>query len=230
MLPADTRILADAEAVAVEACRLIVAAAQEAIAERGIFRLVLAGGRTPGRVYQLLATARQQWAAWEIFWGDERCLPPTDPGRNSRLAHQAWLAHVPLPAARIHPIPAELGAAAGAADYAGTLVNQLPFDLVLLGVGEDGHTASLFPGAASTTSSVLAVFDAPKPPAERVSLNFPTLRNCRRQLILLSGTEKSAALAAWRRGDKLPIAQAATATACLLVDTPAAHAAGLASS
>lgn len=227
MLPADTRILGNAEAVAVEACRQIVAAAQEAIGERRVFRLVLAGGSTPGRAYQLLATAGQQWAAWEIFWGDERCLPPDDPGRNSWLAHQAWLAHVPLPAARIHPIPAELGAAQAAAEYAETLVGQQPFDLVLLGMGEDGHTASLFPGAASAGVPVLAVFDAPKPPAERVSLNFQTLRNCRRQLILVSGAGKSAALAAWNRGDRLPIARAANANACLLVDASAAGSAGL---
>lgn len=222
MLPADTRLLADGEALASEACRLIVDAAQEAIGERRIFRLVLAGGSTPGRAYQRLATARQEWAAWEIFWGDERCLPAGHPDRNSALAHQDWLAHVPIPAAQVHAIPAELGAEKAAAAYAKTIADQLPFDLVVLGMGEDGHTASLFPGSAGAAGPVIAVHGAAKPPAERVSLNYPSLRACRRQLILVSGAEKSAALAAWRQGDELPIAQAATDNACLLVDSRAA--------
>lgn len=222
MLPADTRLLADGEALASAACRLIIEAAQEAIDERRIFRLVLAGGSTPGRAYQWLATARQEWAAWEIFWGDERCLPVDHPGRNSWTAQQEWLAHVPIPAAQVHIIPAEIGAELAAAAYAETIADQLPFDLVLLGMGEDGHTASLFPGAADATGAVIAVHGAAKPPAERVSLNYPSLRACRRQLILVSGAGKAAALAAWRQGDPLPIAQAATDNACLLVDTKAA--------
>jgi 6-phosphogluconolactonase len=222
MLPADTRRLADGAALATEACRLIVDAALEAIATRGIFRLVLAGGSTPGRAYQRLATARQDWAAWAIFWGDERCLPAEHPGRNSALAQQAWLAHVPIPAERVHVIPAELGAAPAAAAYARTIAEQLPFDLVLLGMGEDGHTASLFPGSAGAAGPVIAVHGAAKAPAERVSLNYASLRACRRQLILVSGAGKAAALAAWRHGDPLPIARAATDNACLLVDRLAA--------
>jgi len=222
MLPADTRILADAETLASEACRLIVDAAQEAIRERRVFRLVLAGGSTPGAAYQRVAMARQEWAAWEIFWGDERCLPADHPERNSAAAHQAWLAHVPIPAAQVHAIPGELGAEQAAAAYAETIADQLPFDLVVLGMGEDGHTASLFPGAAGAAGPVIAVHGAAKPPAERVSLNYQSLRACRRQLILVSGAAKSAALAAWRHGDPLPIAQAATDNACLLVDTLAA--------
>ena len=218
MLPADTRVLADPEAVAIEACRLISAAAAAAIAQRRIFRLVLAGGTTPGRVYQRLATTAQQWAAWEIFWGDERCLPADDPARNSRMAQMRWLDHVAIPAAQIHLIPAELGAAEAAAQYAETIRNKQPFDLVLLGIGEDGHTASLFPGRKTQAGAVIAVHDAPKPPAERVSLNFETLRACRQQLIIVTGAEKAAALAAWQHGQNLPIAQAVRRDACLLLD------------
>ena len=218
MLPADTRVLADPAAVAAEACRLISAAAETAIAQRRIFRLVLAGGTTPGRIYQRLATTAQQWAAWEIFWGDERCLPADDPGRNSRMAQTRWLDHVAIPATQIHPIPAELGAAEAAAQYAETIRNKQPFDLVLLGIGEDGHTASLFPGRKAQAGAVIAVYDAPKPPAERVSLNFETLRACRQQLVIVTGAEKAAALAAWQHGQNLPIAQAVRRDACLLLD------------
>ena len=218
MLPADTRVLADPAAVAAEACRLISAAAAAAIAQRHIFRLVLAGGTTPGQVYERLATTVQQWAAWEIFWGDERCLPADDPGRNSRMAQTRWLDHVAIPATQIHPIPAELGAAEAAAQYAETIRNKQPFDLVLLGIGEDGHTASLFPGRKAQAGAVIAVHDAPKPPAERVSLNFETLRACRQQLVIVTGAEKAAALAAWQQGQNLPIAQAVRHDACLLLD------------
>ena len=218
MLPADTRVLADPAAVAAEACRLISAAAAAAIAQRHIFRLVLAGGTTPGQVYERLATTVQQWAAWEIFWGDERCLPADDPARNFRMAQTRWLDHVTIPAAQIHPIPAELGAAEAAAQYAETICDKQPFDLVLLGIGEDGHTASLFPGRKPQAGAVIAVHDAPKPPAERVILNFEILRTCRQQLVIVTGAEKAAALAAWQHGKNLPIAQAARRDACLLLD------------
>ncbi|HSG22714.1 MAG TPA: 6-phosphogluconolactonase [Azonexus sp.] len=225
MLPTETRILADAEAVAAEACRLISAAAAEAIARRQVFRLVLAGGSTPGRTYELLAATKQTWAAWEIFWGDERCLPADDPARNSRMAQTRWLDRVPIPAGQIHPIPTELGVVPAAAEYAEVILNKQPFDLVLLGMGEDGHTASLFPGAEEQTAPVIAVYGAPKPPAARVSLNFQTLRACREQVILVTGAEKAAALTAWRQGKNLPIARAVRSDACLLLDALASQSA-----
>ena len=221
MLPVDTRLLADPEAVAIAACHLISAAAAAAIAQRQIFRLVLAGGTTPGRIYQWLATTTQQWAAWEIFWGDERCLPADEPGRNSRMAQMNWLDHVAIPAAQIHPIPAELGAARAAAEYTKLVVDRQPFDLVLLGMGEDGHTASLFSTSADPIAPVIAVHAAPKPPGERVSLNFETLRACRKQLVLITGAEKSPALFAWQQGAQLPIAHAVRNDACLLADSEA---------
>jgi len=219
MLPGDTRVLTDPEAVAAEACRLIGAAAEEAIRQRQVFRLVLAGGQTPRRTYELLAATAQTWTAWEIFWGDERCLPVDHPDRNSRAAHDVWLKHVAIAKDNIHPIAAELGEEQAAAAYATRIQGKQPFDLVILGMGEDGHTASLFPGTGSELASVIAVHDAPKLPAERVSFSVTTLRNCRYQLALICGGEKAGALAAWRLGADLPIAQAVRSDACLLVDT-----------
>lgn len=218
MLPADTRILKDAEAVAVEACRLISEAAQESIRQRHVFRLVLAGGRTPRHAYELLAQTEQDWIAWEIFWGDERCLPADHPERNSRMANDAWLTRVAIPQAQIYPIPAELGATKAALVYAETICDKGPFDLVILGMGEDGHTASLFPGYSIEDGLTLAVHDAPKPPAERVSLNIQTVRACRNQLVLVSGSGKKSALLAWRNGEGGPIAQVVLGEAMLLVD------------
>ena len=227
MLPADTRLLADAEAVATEACRLIGNAAQQAIRQRRVFRLVLAGGNTPRRCYQLLAATEQDWAAWEVFWSDERCLPAGHPERNDRMAHTVWLAQVPIPAAQLHPIPVELGPEIAAARYGALLAEGPPFDLVLLGMGEDGHTASLFPQAAVLDAPVIAVHGAPKPPAERVSLNYQSLQASRQQLVLVCGAEKSSALAAWQQNARLPIARAVTDNACLLIDAAAGRLAGL---
>lgn len=218
MLPADTRVFADSDAVAAEACRLIGAAAHKAIGERRVFRLVLAGGSTPGRAYRLLGATAQNWAAWEIFWGDERCLPLDHPERNDRMARELWLARAAIPEPNIHPISAETGAARAAAGYAEVIAGKQPFDLAILGMGEDGHTASLFPGGEVGDTSVVAVSDAPKPPSGRVSLGYQVLRACRGQLVLVTGAAKSAALAAWRRGDDLPIARAVRSDACLLVD------------
>lgn len=213
MLPRDTQVLADAEAVARRACELIATAAQTAIQERGVFRLVLAGGNTPQKTYERLAQTAQAWERWEIFWGDERCLPVEHEERNSRLG---------LPTTRRFPIPAELGATVAATTYAQTIHDKLPFDRVILGMGEDGHTASLFPGFANDPRALTQpVLDAPKPPAERVSLSVTALQACRQQLVLVTGASKAKALAQWRDGERLPIALVVRDDACLLVDAAA---------
>jgi 6-phosphogluconolactonase len=126
--------------------REILDQANAAIAKRGRFRLVLAGGTTPTAAYRLLRDRDADWAAWHLYHGDERCLAVGDPERNSLVADEAWLHHVPVPRTQVHPIPAELGAEPAAEAYAAVVAEALPFDLVLLGIGEDGHTASLFPG------------------------------------------------------------------------------------
>lgn len=221
MLPVNLKILQNPEEVAAHACRIIIAAAEAAIRERRIFRIVLAGGSTPRRTYEMLAGMVQEWGAWEIFWSDERCQPADHPDRNSRLAQDVWLARVAIPASRIHPIPAELGAVRAAAEYSTVLVDRQPFDLVLLGMGEDGHTASLFSPDDEQVAPVIAVHGAPKPPGERVSLNFQTLRACRKQLVLITGPEKASALLAWQQGKKLPIADAVRNDADLLADSEA---------
>jgi len=186
----------------------ILAAAARAIRERGSFRIVLAGGETPGGAYQLLRTANAAWADWQIHFSDERCLPPGADERNSRRAGRAWLDHVPVPAAHVHTIPAELGAERAAALYAADLQGVGDFDLVLLGLGEDGHTASLFPGHdwgdSPGAPDVLAVLAAPKPPAQRVSLSAARLSRARAVLFLVAGASKRGALARWRAGERLP--------------------------
>jgi 6-phosphogluconolactonase len=205
----DWQVLPDAAAVAQAAAVEISAAAAAAIAARGCFRLVLAGGRTPVAAYRLLRATPQDWARWEIYFGDERCLPPDAAERNSQLALATWLRHVAVPAGQIHVIPAELGAEQAAARYAPIVAAAAPFDLVLLGIGEDGHTASLFPGRTLDPNAwTVAVYDAPKPPPQRVSLGLRALRASRATLLLATGAGKQAAITAWRAGAELPVAAA----------------------
>jgi 6-phosphogluconolactonase len=195
------------------AVQKILHAAHEAIAARGAFRIVLAGGNTPRRVYEALRTAQTAWRCWHVYFGDERCLPAEHDERNSRMVTQAWLEHVAIPAAHIHPIPAEQGAADAAAAYARTVQDIDLFDLVLLGLGEDGHTASLFPqhdlGDTPDAPAALAVLDAPKPPPERVSLSARRLSAAREVMFLVTGSSKAQAVADWRAGIAIPAASIA---------------------
>lgn len=185
----------------------ITEAATRAIAARGRFVIVLAGGRTPVDVYRMLRTQPADWARWHIYFGDERCLPAEDAERNSRMAAEAWLDHIPIPATQIHAMPAERGAPAAAMAYANDLRDIDAFDLVLLGLGEDGHTASLFPGhdwgTAAGAPDVLAISDAPKPPPERVSLSAARLSRAWEVLFLVDGEAKHEAVTRWRAGEPL---------------------------
>ena len=221
--PTRWHVFDDAAAVAVQAAQRILHAASEAIDERGLFRIVLAGGRTPEAAYRLLLDADTDWSRWEVYFGDERCLPVDDAQRNSLMAARALLDSVAVPAANIHPIPAELGAEAAARDYEPLVRAALPFDLVLLGIGEDGHTASLFPGQRHPAEQLThAVHNAPKPPPDRVSLSARALSEARAVLVLVTGEGKRAAVQGWRSGEQLPIAAiGGTATIDVLLDKAA---------
>lgn len=198
------------------ALAFVARAEVDALAARGEFYIVLAGGGTPQRLYQALAGEAHDWPRWQVWYGDERCLPVAHPERNSQRAEAVWLRPVSLPRANNHPIPAELGAEAAAAAYDRQLQAVPTFDLVLLGLGEDGHTASLFPGhdlgTGPNAPAALPVFSAPKPPPERVSLSARRLSDARRVLFLVTGTGKQTALANWRQGATIPAAAIAPAT------------------
>jgi 6-phosphogluconolactonase len=190
------------------AIRFILESAERAIAARGVFRIVLAGGDTPRNIYRTLHSAATKWPAWHIYFGDERCLPAGSPDRNSGIASAEWLDHVEIPSRQIHIIPAELGAESAAVLYALELGDVDEFDLVLLGLGEDGHTASLFPGGAwqhaQLLPAVIAVHDAPKPPPQRVTLSPERLSHAARVMYLVSGNEKRQAVTDWRAGAAIP--------------------------
>jgi 6-phosphogluconolactonase len=200
--------MADAGAMCAKVAARTLAAADEALKRRGRFVVVLAGGNTPRGVYESLRTADADWSRWHVFFGDERCAPRDDPQRNSLMAGSTWLDHVPIPARQRHAMPAELGPVEAARRYAATLEPVGEFDLVLLGLGEDGHTASLFPGRelghSAKAPSTLAVLDAPKPPAERVTLSAHRLSWTREALFLVAGEGKREAVRRWRAGEDLP--------------------------
>ncbi|PLX73015.1 MAG: 6-phosphogluconolactonase [Desulfuromonas sp.] len=196
----------DEKEVAVRACRRILLNADQAIAARGQFRIVLAGGSTPEHTYRLLNKVNTDWRRWQVYFGDERCLPVDDPQRNSGMAARVWLDRVAIPSANIHAIPAELGPHQAARQYEPLVRQALPFDLALLGLGSDGHTASIFPGAPHPGESLVQpVLHAPKAPSQRVTLSAAALSQCQEILVLVTGQEKRAALKAWQQGEALPI-------------------------
>ena len=195
------------ESLSYQVCDEILQSAAEAIAARGKFTIVLAGGNTPRGVYCLLKEAKADWAHWHIYHGDERCLAPDHVDRNSLMARQAWLQYVPIPENQIHDIPANLGPLEGSRDYAQTLKDVGTFDLTLLGLGDDGHTASLFPGhVIDNSADAVPVFNSPKPPAERITLSQLRLSNSRKVLFLVTGTAKQQAVDNWRKGVAIPAA------------------------
>jgi 6-phosphogluconolactonase len=179
----------DAERLAAAAAAIVA----DALRSSPALRLVLAGGTTPKRCYTLLAAMELSWARVTVLFGDERCLEPLDPETNFQIANETLLRTAcPM---TVHRIPGELGPDEAAAVYE-PIVAAGPLDLVLLGIGTDGHTASLFPGnpAVRATGHVVGVRNASKPPPERVSLTLPALRRAKRVIILAAGADKKDAI------------------------------------
>lgn len=188
------------------AAAFVMSCAQVAITHQRRFRLVMAGGQTPSGVYRILRDAHTDWSCWHVYFSDERGVARDDAQSNGRMVRDCLLDHVPIPDSQIHVIPTELGVDQAAARYDTLLQTHAPFDLVLLGVGEDGHTASLFPGQVTDTDQLaVAVHDAPKAPSERVSLSVRALRSTANVLVMATGIGKRDAIAAWRAGASLPI-------------------------
>jgi 6-phosphogluconolactonase len=193
---------ADGEAVAERAAQLIDELLDATLAARGRAHLALAGGTTPAGAYARLR--RRTWDGVELWFGDERCVGPDDPASNYRMVAETLLTHAGDVV--VNRIEGELGAERAAAAYDTLLLERVPsdggpvpvLDIVLLGIGEDGHTASLFPHNAALERSgiaCVAVHDAPKPPPDRVSLSLETLRAARATILLASGPGKAQALA-----------------------------------
>ncbi len=198
---------------------LFIQAAGEAVKKRGRFLAVLSGGNTPVPFFRLLAQpANRNKLPWELmyfFWADERCVPPEHLESNYGLARLKFLAYVPIPQTNLHRIKGELPVREALKDYQKQLLSfaepglKWPrFDFVLLGLGADGHTASLFPGMSFGEKSADPVISAKVQyqdrPAERISLTETIFNTSRLVLFLVSGEEKAEALAATRRGKMDP--------------------------
>lgn len=203
----DIRIFKDSDALSKAATGIFIEAAKHAIEARGRFLVALSGGGTPTGLYRLLANERYRdevnWKKAFVFWGDERCVPPDDPGSNYHQANEILLKHVPLPEENILRVKGELQPEQASDAYAQTLkvfadpgLDWPRFDLVLLGMGEDGHTASLFPGSpVEATSPTLAVTGHYQGrPAKRVTLTSLVFNSARKILFLVTGEGKAVTL------------------------------------
>jgi 6-phosphogluconolactonase len=208
----DVKIFPDPGFLAQAALEMFIERAGQSIADHGAFRVVLSGGSTPQALYKLLASEpfseRVDWARVHVFWGDERCVPPDHPDSNYLKASQALLEHVPVRKENIHRIPAENRPEQAAAAYEETLLayfsslldeeqrSAARFDLVLLGMGEDGHTASLFPGTAAVHETVrwVVAHYVDKLAAWRVTLTPAILNRAAAIVFLVAGEGKREAL------------------------------------
>ena len=210
------RVYGTPEEVAAAAAARFVELAQESVAERGAFSVALAGGSTPRRVYELLAgpelSAQVSWPATHVFFGDERCVPPDDPDSNYRMVNDALLSHIHIPAQNVHRIEGRGDAAANASRYEDELrglfgdANHPRFDLVMLGMGDDGHTASLFPRTAALAErrAWVAANWVEKLGAWRITLTAPAINAARHIMFLVNGAGKAARLREVFRGAQDP--------------------------
>ncbi len=206
-MPLDVhRIVVAPEALPEIAARHIAKSIEQAVADRGRASVMLAGGSTPRAVYRHLAqTQGLPWDKVEIYFGDERAVPPGDPQSNYRMARESLLDAVSIPSSQIHRMPAERpDREVAAEEYARLLPERL--DLIILGVGEDGHTASLFPGSSALSERVRKVVAVVGPQAlHRVTVTPPVIAAAREKIILVSGAGKAGAVAQALEGPDQPV-------------------------
>jgi 6-phosphogluconolactonase len=208
-------IFPDLETLSQAAAGLVVKRCKLAVEAQARFSIVLSGGSTPRRTYELLGTApyRDQiaWQSVHVFWGDERCVPSSDPRSNAKMAYDVLLDKVPIPQLQIRPVRCSEDPSRAAKDYEDVLRtffhDQPPrFDLVLLGLGGDGHTASLFPGTPALKEDerwVAEVF-TPGQDFQRITLTVPIINAAAAVAFIVSGSEKAQALHQVREGDVDP--------------------------
>lgn len=212
----EVQVYADAPALMQAAAEEVVTLATAAIAAHGRFSVALSGGSTPKALYALLAeppfAGQVDWTRAHVFWGDERTVPPDHADSNYRMAHEAWLGHSGILPEHVYRIHGELDPAQAAADYENVLrtffgADALPrFDLVLLGLGDDGHTASLFPGTAVVHEAArwVVAHYVPKLDTWRITLTPPVLNAAATVAFLVSGSKKAARLQEVLRGPYQP--------------------------
>lgn len=241
-MPETVCICENPQELAHRAARHIADAATAAVSQRGRFSLCLSGGDTPMETYSVLASELRDsvpWEAVDVFWGDERCIPLERPDNHFTMARASLLSHVPIPPENVHRARGEAAdPAASALEYEATLRDYFghpdgfpTFDLVLLGMGEDGHVASLFPGSDGWAERERWVVDhhvvKRGERVRRLTLTMPVLSGAREVVLLVSGELKAEMLAAVLGGEADVPARELNATAadvCWMVDARAAAA------
>ena len=198
------RDFTSAEQMARAALSQLLQVAVESIAARGRFVLALAGGTTPIPLYKLLARTTVDWERWCLIYTDERCLPYGHQQRNSTMVENNWLRPAGFPQQNHYLPDLEQEPERAAAAYSAAIEGLLPLDIALLGIGEDGHTASLFPGHQCADDNVVAVHNSPKPPPTRISLSYKALNAARVICYLVSGEDKYAVVKAFSDGLDMP--------------------------
>ncbi|MBI5060166.1 6-phosphogluconolactonase [candidate division KSB1 bacterium] len=201
-MTADSRQIVFCETpddVADAAADLIFESQTEAVAERGVFRVALSGGTTPGLLFARLTTEEWRdemaWENWEVFWSDERCVPPDSPDSNFAIAKRLLLDRMPI--GEVFRIRGEIDPREAAAEYARTLRARLDpgppvFDVILLGMGADGHTASLFPGQpALESASLIEAVEVDQPVRHRITFTLNLINRARRVIFLVCGEAKA---------------------------------------
>lgn len=200
---AQIQVLSDLEAISHQAASVFADISRSSVAKKGRFAVALSGGSTPRRFYSLLGSdpyrREIQWRHIHLFWADERCVPKEDEESNFGFAYELFLSKISIPASNIHRVKGEEGPEQGAKDYENDLrkffgMSGIPvFDLIVLGMGEDGHTASLFPGSKllRETERLAVPVYVKRPKIDRVTLTLPVLNNAAQILFLVSGPSKA---------------------------------------
>ena len=182
--------------------------AEKSIQLNDIFRIVLAGGESVTSLYKVLNNSKSTWSKWQVYIGDERCMPLKDINRNDHMINKIWLDHSKIPKQNIHFTHAELGPYKASIHYENVLKSIGYFDVVLLSIGEDGHTASLFPSHFyDENKNVVVECNSPKYPKERVSMSYSRLNQSKNIFKVINGKSKQGAVDLWSKGMILPINQ-----------------------
>ena len=214
--PPEIKVLPDARTIAREAAERIVALSEDAIESRGRFSIALAGGSTPKTLYSLLAApefvARLDWPAIDLFFGDERCVPPDHKDSNYRMAHESLISKVPIPLDNVYRMRGEIDPNEAAKEYGLMLKEHFGdsgLDLVLLGMGDDGHTLSLFPGTKAVSEKdhrVVANYaeNSTTGKSWRITMTAPFINKARNVIVMLSGAGKAERFKEVLEGPRVP--------------------------
>ena len=208
MLKDNWSIFENIDKLSIQVADDILDTAKISIKSTGSFKIVLAGGKSLIPTYKILSHSNSDWSRWHIYIGDERCLPLKNKERNDHNINIIWLNNSPIPKKNIHFIRAELDAKQAARHYEATLKEVENFDVTLLSMGEDGHTASLFPGHQyDNKRDVVIINNSPKKPKQRISLSYFRLNRSNKVFKIISGSSKCNAVKQWLNNIQLPINQ-----------------------